>query len=115
MQVILFYAVLIAGVGLAAGAYVAYVASPAILIGYRMGLFAGAAYSAATAGVMYVLFKPPYGGAELEFVPAGLRPSVYMVGLFKEPPTESLIAGATMGTAGFVVAIVAWLLRRMAA
>jgi len=107
MQVILFYALLIGGLALAIGAYIALLGAPVLLVGRRFGVAAGSAFAAVLLGIMYLLYKPPYGGMSLDFAPAGMRPNLFLVGLFQEPPVASLVAGAVMAVIGLSIVVVA--------
>jgi hypothetical protein len=112
MEVILFYAVAIGGLGLIVSIYVTLLVLPVRLIGRRFGLPAGTAFAAVMAATLYLLFEPPYGGLKLGFAPAGMRLQVYLVGVFEEPPVKMIVASLVVSALGFALLLVDRLMRR---
>lgn len=114
VTVIVFYAVLIGGLALAAATYLALLIAPALLVFRRFGVPPGIVYSGSMLGLLWATYEPPYGGRELSFVPVAMRPSLYIAGTFQEPPVAMLVAAATMSVAALVVLLAAWLFGRRA-
>lgn len=112
MEVILFYAVLIGGIGLIATIYVTLLVLPVRLIGRRFGLPAAMAFAAIMAATLYLLFEPPYGGAKLSFAPAGMLPHLFLVGVIEEPPVKMIVASLVVSALGFALLMADWLARR---
>jgi hypothetical protein len=112
MEVILFYAMLIGGLGLAAWIYVTLLVLPVRLIGRRFGLPAGMGFAAVMATTLYLLFEPPYGGLDLGFAPAGMRSNLYLVGVIEEPPVKMIVASLVVSALGFALLLVDRLARR---
>jgi hypothetical protein len=61
VDVILFYALLIGGLALAATAYVSFLILPVGLIARKFGLLAGAAFGAVLIAVLFFFYRPPFG------------------------------------------------------
>lgn len=112
MEVILFYAVLIGGLGLIATTYVTLLTLPVRLIGRRFGLPAAFAFAALMAATLYLLFEPPYGGSTLGFAPAGMRAHLFLVGVIEEPPVKMIVASLVVSVLGFALLAADWLARR---
>jgi len=112
MEVILFYAVLIGGLGLAAWIYVTLLVLPVRLIGRRFGWPAAIAFAAIMGATLYLLFEPPYGGLNLGFAPAGMRANVYLTGVIEEPPVKMVVASLVVSALGFALLLVDRLMRR---
>ena len=112
MDVILFYALLIGGLGLAVTAYVTFLVLPVGLIARKFALLAGTFFAMALVAVLFMFYKPPFGGANLSFAPAGMRANLFIVGMFEDPPVAMLVAGAAVSAAGLVFLLIAKLLRR---
>ena len=112
VEVILFYALLIGGLGLAVTAYVSFLILPVGLIARKFGLFAGAIFAVILIGVLFTFYRPPLGSAVLSFAPAGMRPNLFIVQMVQDPPVAMLIAGAAVSAAGLVFLLIAKVLRR---
>ena len=112
MDVILFYALLIGGLGLAISAYVTFLVLPVGLIARKFGLLAGALFALVLIAVLFVFYQPPFGGAYPSFAPAGMRANLWLVGMFEQPPVAMLVAGASVSAAGLVFLLIARLSRR---
>ena len=112
MDVILFYALLIGGLGLAISAYVTFLILPVGLIARKFGLLAGAIFATVLIGALFVFYRPPFGGAYPSFAPPGMRASLFIVGMVQEPPVALLVAGASVSAAGLVLLLIAKLVRR---
>jgi hypothetical protein len=112
VDVILFYALLIGGLGLAATAYVSFLILPVGLIARKFGLLAGAAFGAVLIAVLFFFYRPPFGGVSPSFAPAGMRANLFIVGMVEQPPVAMLVAGVAVSAAGLVVLLIASLLRR---
>ena len=112
MDVILFYAMLIGGLGLAATAYVTFLILPIGLIARKFGLLAGAVFATILIAVLFMFYRPPFGGVNLSFAPPGMGANLFIVGMAEHPPVAMLVAGATVSAAGLVILLIASLLRR---
>ena len=109
VEVILFYALLIGGLGLAVTAYVSFLILPVGLMARKFGLFAGAIFAVILIGVLFTFYRPPLGSA---VAPAGMRANLFIVQMVQDPPVAMLIAGAAVSAAGLVFLLIAKVLRR---
>jgi hypothetical protein len=113
VDVILFYALLIGGLGLAISAYVTFLILPVGLIARKFGLLAGAIFAMVLLAVLFVFYRPPLGSnVTLSFVPPGMRANLFIVQMVQDPPFAMLIAGAAVSAAGRLLLLLARLLRR---
>lgn len=112
MEVIIFYAVLIGGLGLVATIYLTLLTLPVKLIGRRFGLPAAMAFGAIMAATLYLLFEPPYGGVTLGFAPAGMRAHIFLVGVIEDPPVKMIVASLVVSALGFAMLMADRLVRR---
>lgn len=114
MSVILFYALLIGGLGLIAALWLGLLIAPIGLIGYRFGPLAGVAFALLTTAVLWRTFQPPYDGVRLAIAPPGMRPVVYIFGMLSRPPVAMILAGMAVSVSGFVLVLLDWLWRKAA-
>ena len=97
VEVILFYALLIGGIGVAATAYLYLIVTPVGLIAHRLGIAASVAYAGLLGATLYAFYESPYGGLSPGFAPAGMRANLFIVGLFQDPPVAMLVGVWTAG------------------
>ena len=109
MEVILFYALLIGGLALAAAAYLTLLIVPVGLVAHRFGPAAGTGFAATLLAALYAFYEPPYGGTDLSFAPAGIRPNLFLVGMVQDPPFAMLAAGAAVSISGLAFLLFTWL------
>ena len=112
MEVILFYALLIGGIGLGLALIVYFLLAPIPLLAKRFGTWAGVAFAFVLGCSLVLFYEPPYGGVGLGFVPPGMRPMVFFNGWLQDPPIRMLLAAALVSAAGFAILLVSWLARR---
>ncbi|UVK41333.1 hypothetical protein LHFGNBLO_002920 [Mesorhizobium sp. AR10] len=112
VEVILFYALLIGGLGLAITAYLVLLMLPVGLIARKFGLLAGVAFATVLIAVLFMFYRPPLGGVTVSFAPPGMRANLYIVQMVEHPPVAMLVAGAAVSAAGLVIVMIASLLRR---
>jgi hypothetical protein len=112
VEVILFYALLIGGLALAATAYLALLILPVGLITRKFGLLAGVVFAMVLIAVLFMFYRPPPGGVNLSFAPPGMGANLFIVRMVEHPPVAMLVAGAAVSAAGLVILLIASLLRR---
>ena len=112
MEVILFYALLIGGIGLGLALIVYVLLGPIPLLAKRFGVWAGIAFAFVLGCSLVLFYEPPYGGVGLGIVPPGMRPMVFLNGWLQDPPIRMLLAAASVSAAGFAILLLSWLARR---